>query len=615
MNPDHSLLLPILVPAVAGAICLLLSRSPRLSGGVLVAAMVANLAAVVAIFKEPLEPLTFSLGLDLALRFQLDDLASFITLGAAVLGLLIALYTAKVMSERKGGAVFDALFLLTVAMANGAVLADHLVTLLVFWEAMMLSLYAMISMGHPGAYKTAFKAFFISGVTDLCLMAGAGLVWYSAGTLVMSGVHLDADGLNGLAFVLLAVGAMSKAGAMPFHSWIPDAALDAPLPFMALLPGCLEKLLGIYLLARVSLYMFTLGHGWASTLLMAVGAVTIVLAVLMALIQKDYKRLLSFHAISQVGYMILGIGTGTAVGIVGGLFHMVNNAVYKSALFLTGGAVERQAGTTDLRKLGGLAARMPITSACFAVAALSISGVYPFNGFFSKELVYGAALHRHWLFYAAAAGGSFLTAASFLKLGLAAYKGAYQAPAAEVKEAPPSILAPMIGLAGLCVLLGLANEWAILRLVVPSVPERFHEGMAHLHTGLIPGSWILAGATVAVQAAAVLNHVLGRRRYGSHLGAVDHIHHAPVARQLYDAAERRWFDPYELALKLLHVVAVVGNAVDRAVDFFYDRLVTWLARGAAALVAEAHAGTHAGYLGWSVIGAALVVFYLFVGGL
>ena len=132
---------------------------------------------------------------------------------------------------------------------------------------------------------------------------------------------------------------------------------------------------------------------------MMVGAVTILLAVVMALVQKDYKRLLSYHAISQVGYMVLGIGTALPIGIIGGLFHMINHAMYKSCLFLTGGAVEKQAGTTDLDKLGGLARKMPVTFVCFFIAAASISGVPPFNGFFSKELVYDAALEQRLVFY------------------------------------------------------------------------------------------------------------------------------------------------------------------------------------------------------------------------
>ena len=140
---------------------------------------------------------------------------------------------------------------------------------------------------------------------------------------------------------------------MPFHSWIPDAAIDADLPFMALFPAALEKLLGIYFLARISLEMFKLTPtSWISTLMMIIGSITIIFAVMMALIQKDYKRLLSYHAISQVGYMILGIGTAVPIGIVGGLFHMINHAMYKSGLFLTAGSIEKQTGTTDLKKLG-----------------------------------------------------------------------------------------------------------------------------------------------------------------------------------------------------------------------------------------------------------------------
>jgi NADH-quinone oxidoreductase subunit L len=132
---------------------------------------------------------------------------------------------------------------------------------------------------------------------------------------------------------------------------------------------------------------------------MVIGAITIILAVMMALIQRDYKRLLSYHAISQVGYMILGIGTCLPAGIIGGIFHMLNNALYKCGLFLTGGVVEKQTGTTDLAKLGGLRLNMPVTFVCYLITAASISGVPPFNGFFSKELIYDAALVRGKVFY------------------------------------------------------------------------------------------------------------------------------------------------------------------------------------------------------------------------
>jgi NADH-quinone oxidoreductase subunit L len=148
----------------------------------------------------------------------------------------------------------------------------------------------------------------------------------------------------------------------------------------------------------------------------------------MALIQKDMKRLLSYHAISQVGYMVLGIGTALPIGIVGGLFHMLNNAVYKSCLYMTAGSIEKQTGTTDLRKIGGLSKRMPFTAICFTICALSIAGVPPFNGFFSKELIFDAALESNVIFYIGALLGAFMTAVSFLKMGRAAFAGKLELP-------------------------------------------------------------------------------------------------------------------------------------------------------------------------------------------
>ena len=171
---------------------------------------------------------------------------------------------------------------------------------------------------------------------------------------------------------------------------------------------------------------------------------------MMALIQKDFKRLLSYHAISQVGYIILGIGTALPVGIIGGLFHMFNNAVYKSCLFYTAGSVERQAGTTDLKSLSGLGRQMPVTMITFLVAAASIAGVPLTNGFFSKEMIFDGALESGFVFYLAALVGAFFTALSFLKLGHAAFFGKPKKTLAKVKEAPLPMLAPMIVLAAAC---------------------------------------------------------------------------------------------------------------------------------------------------------------------
>jgi len=431
---------------------------------------------------------------------------------------------------------------------------------------------------------------------------------------------LPLDGLGAVAFLLLMIGAMGKAGAMPFHSWIPDAAIDAPTPFMALLPGSLEKLLGIYFLARISLDLFILTpESWVSPVMMWIGAATILLAVLMALVQKDYKKLLAYHAISQVGYMILGIGTALPVGIVGGLFHMVNNAIYKSSLFLTAGAVERQTGTTDLHELGGLARKMPITMVCFLVAAASISGVPPFNGFFSKELVYDGALERGWIFYAIALAGSFFTAASFLKLGHAAFFGkpaeVKRQTKGRVKEAPMPMVVPMIVLAGLCVVFGVWNALPIEHLIQPALGHAM-EGAHHGPFAGFPTNMLLVALTAAVLGLAVLNHAFGVRRTGKGLGAVDHIHHAPGLSSVYSLQATGALDPYRWLNGAAAMAAKVLFAVDRFIDWIYQTLAAKLALAVSWVLRRLHSGNVNRYILWAVAGVLAVVLVIIavVGG-
>jgi NADH-quinone oxidoreductase subunit L len=374
---EMMLLLPILIP-VAGALLVLLagrsSHSARF--GLTVLAAAATLAVAVLLFPQANNAtgITFSHAWAspmFSFELRLYSLSAWILVAAAAFALLVTLYSWHYMAGRPHGMLFCLYLLLTLAMVCGAMLANHLVVLLFFWEGLLLTMLGMIAIGRPGAWKTAFKAFVIVGISDLCMTGGIVITGLLAHTLRISDIdHLATTGLGGLGMALLIIGATAKAGSMPFHSWIPDAATDAPLPFMALLPASIEKLVGIYFLARISLDMYQMSReSWLSMMMMVVGAVTIILAVAMALVQKNYKRLLSYHAISQVGYMILGVGTGLPAGIVGGLFHMVNNALYKSCLFMTGGAVEKQTGTSDLNELGGLGSKMPLTFLCFIVAA------------------------------------------------------------------------------------------------------------------------------------------------------------------------------------------------------------------------------------------------------
>ncbi|MGI6711407.1 MAG: NADH-quinone oxidoreductase subunit L [Bacillota bacterium] len=594
---------PILVPAVLSLVVLLVDKGDRWKKEtVTLVAVLVNLIVAIKLFGQKLD---FSapwgaIGIDFSLR--LYHFSSFILLAVAAFAILIGLYTTVFMRGKSFLKQYYFYFLLTLAMVNGAVLSNNLVVMLFFWEGLLVTLFGFIMTGGRAKFPTAVKALVLAGVADLCLMLGIGMTGYLAGTLSMDQIRLPLDFWGGFAFVFLMLGAIGKAGSMPFHSWIPDAAIDAPLPFMAFLPAALEKLLGIYFLARISLDLFELIPGSSmSILMMTIGAITIILAVMMALIQKDYKRLLSYHAISQVGYMILGVGTAIPVGIVGGLFHMINHAMYKSCLFLTGGAVEKQTGTTDLKMLGGLGKKMPVTFGCFIVAAAAISGVPPFNGFFSKELVFDGALESGKIFYLAAVVGAFLTAASFLKLGHAAFAG--KCTRKDVKEAPWSMLIPMIVIAFGCILFGVYNSLPLNHLIQPILGERLH---GHSYAGL-PHTWTLVVISIIVLLLAVLNHFYGVKRTGSGLGAVDHIHYAPVLHPIYNMAEKRYFDPYDILLFVVNIIAYIFYWVDRGIDWIYNRFTVWLVSFLSGGIRTANNGSQARYLAWSLSGLAVVI--------
>ena len=407
------------------------------------------------------------------------------------------------------------------------------------------------------------------------------------------------------------IGAIGKAGAMPFHTWIPDAAIDAPVTFMAFLPAAFEKLLGIYLLARITLDLFKLEKGSGlSLLLMIIGAVTIVLAVMMALIQKDFKRLLSYHAVSQVGYMILGIGTAIPIGIAGGIFHMINHAMYKCGLFLSAGSVEHRAGTTELKKLGGLAREMPWTAVGFSVCALAISGVWPLNGFVSKEMVFHGAVESGYVIFAIAAWvGAIFTFASFLKAGHSVFFGPRTTEVPKVKESPAAIVLPILILAGLCLTFGVFNKLPLVNLIQPILAGHVEAGesidfTAHALSLFNP----IAGISILCLVLAFLLHPYGWKRGGKKAYlASEPVHKFPGLKTAYDLAENRIFDLYEQGVVFLRGFSMVlFKGVDRPIDFVYEKVVTKVGAAFTGLFRKAHTGHYANYLAWCLGGLVVI---------
>ncbi len=608
------LLLPILLPAALAAVMLLIPKGIRLLRELVAFAGAAVLLyfgfVFFAVKTLSLHVPWLGMGIDFDLR--LYQFSAFILLALSGFLFLIILYSTVKMKDSPRVREYYAYVFLTASFAFGAALANNFVPLLFFWEGLLVTLYGLITIGaKPTSNRTAVKALMISAFCDFSMIMGIGILWATTGTLTMSEISVEPTGVAAAAFILMMIGAIGKAGAMPFHTWIPDAALDAPVTFMAFLPAAFEKLLGIYLLARISLDFFKIRpHSGMSMVLMIIGAATIVLAVFMALVQKDFKKLLSFHAISQVGYMVLGIGTAVPIGIAGGIFHMINHAMYKSGLFLSAGSVEHRTGTTELKRLGGLRREMPLTTIGFAVCALSISGVWPLNGFVSKEMVFHGAVETGYIVFAVAAWvGAILTFASFLKAGHSVFFGERSPEVPAVKESQAPIVLPILILAGLCITFGVWNRLPLTRFIQPILEGRGEGGAPVDFTAhaLSLANWVSL-VSMGCLVIALLLHFYGFRKAGrkAYL-ASEPIHNLPVLHTLYEMSEARMFDIYEQGVKFLKGLSTfLFKAVDRPIDFVFEKIVPFANARFTGILKKAHTGYYANYLAWCLAGLILV---------
>jgi len=563
-------LLSLAVPFISGLVSFITPKGQKKLVSVLaLVASSATLAFCIGIFLN--KPIFVSFeGIQYLLA---DNLSAFITLFVGLFGLLIVLYSSAFMKDRDDLNKYYAYVLWTISASIGVAISNHLVLLLTFWGILGITLYLLIAMGSEGAETSAKKTFIIMGSSDAVLLLGIAILWKIAPSLEMSGMHIALTSrLAVLSFVCFALAAFAKAGAMPLHTWIPDSAESAPTPVMAFLPGSLDKLLGIYLLFRASVNIFEIKpNSGVALFLMITGVITIIAAVMMALTQRNLKKMLSYHAVSQVGYMVLGLGTANPIGIAGALFHMLNHAIYKCCLFLTAGNVEYRTGTNDLGKLGGLAKLMPFTFLIFLIASFAGSGIPPFNGFFSKWMVYqgiielgktGTKLWPLWL--VAAMFGSALTLAIFMKLIHAVFLGQPSSnKISKVKEVPLLMNVSSFVLAALCIIFGIfALRIPIKLLITPSIGGQIS----------FSGVWNSSLATILILIGLVIGFIiyflgnLKSREVGQFVGGEDleknpqmkpsglefynNIKEMPFLQFMYNRAEEKLFDIYEQGKKL-----------------------------------------------------------------
>ena len=459
-------------------------------------------------------------GYAIGIALEVDAMGLFFGLLIATAVFVAMLYSFSYMSHDDNEPQYYTLFLMLCGGVMGFVLSGDLFNMFIMIEILTFAAVALTAFRNTanGALEAAFKYLVVGCIGSSCILAGTIMLYAQAHTLNFAQLAAFLPGnLNTatiVAYALLFIGFCTKAFIVPFHPLAADAHGAAPAPVSVLISGVLTKS-GLYGIIRLTYILFrTMDLGTVQFWLVFLGSVSMFVCVTMALAQHDFKRLLAFHSISQIGYVLTAAGLATALGVSSGLYHAMNHTLFKGLLFLCAGAVLHETGTTDLDRLGGLSKKMPQTTLLFLVGAFSISGIPPFNGFASKWLIYQATYQK-----AAETGNigfalvtivclvtSTLTLASFVKVTQSVFFGQLPKEYENVKEVSVGMRVAMGILALLCILTGLFPGFVTSYLTEPAARAAFGanayiNGM--LGAGYAEGFGLADTLPVSFQAAGV----------------------------------------------------------------------------------------------------------------
>ena len=456
-------------------------------------------------------------GYAIGIGYEVDALSMFFALLVVSTVLLSAIYSIKYMARDHHLGHYYTLFLMLAGSVLGLVLTGDIFNMFVMIEIMTFASVALTAFRNnkTGALEAGFKYLIVGSIGSSLTLAGIALLYTQCHTLNMA--QLSAALTNSLtpttvlAFALMFVGFGVKSYIVPFHAPAADAYMTAPSSVSMIFSGMVNKA-GVYGMIRLTYVIFrAMGLEPLQLLLATFGTVTMFIGVTMALAQHDFKRLLAFHSISQIGYVITAVALGTVLGLEAGLFHAMNHTLFKGLLFLTAGAVLYATGTTDLDKLGGLSKRMPKTTICFLIGAFSISGLPPFNGFASKWMIYQATYEKaattgnfaYAFVTIAALVVSVMTLASFIKVTQAVFFGQLPENLKDTKEVPLMMRIPMWIMSALCILAGVFYNVVEKYLLIPASRAAFNV-TNYIDTMMGAGTAASAGVTdITVRSANI----------------------------------------------------------------------------------------------------------------
>ena len=507
------------------------------------------------------------------LGLRVDGLTAIMLLVVTSVSLLVQIYSQGYMAGDGGYSRYFAYMSLFTASMLGLILVDNILMLFVFWELVGLSSYLLIGFWFqkPAAARAAMKAFLVTRLGDLGLLLAIILIWTKTGTFDIAEIQelaiAGAISVNVLTVFALGIfaGAAGKSAQFPLHVWLPDA-MEGPTPVSALIHAATMVAAGVYLVARF-FPVYEVAQD-AQLTVAAIGGTTALMAALLAVVVTDIKRVLAYSTISQLGYMMLALGLG---GYVAAIFHLFAHAFFKALLFLGSGSVNHATNTFDMRRMGGLRRIMPWTYATFLIGSLSLAGVFPLAGFWSKDEILGAAWREQQVLFWVALAVVFLTAFYMFRAIFLTFWGEYQggeapeeeghgADQAQPHESPAVMVAPLALLAIPALLIGFTNvSGGVEHLLLGALPEatlatvhefEFSWGIALGSTAValagIGGAWLFYGVRVLsaerVRVALSPLHQLLERKY-----FLDELYEDVLVRGvLYRgaAATLSWFDTY-----------------------------------------------------------------------
>lgn len=488
----------IMVLFLGAFLIVLLGKNKTVRNFIAFAAMACSVACMVALVKPVMlngEIIAYWMGnraiaggYAIGIALEVDALGLFFGLLISSVVFVAGIYSFQYMAHDDNQQQYYTLFLMLAGGVMGLVLSGDIFNMFIMVEILTFAAVALTAFRNQvfGALEAAFKYLVVGCIGSTCILAGIIILYAQMHTLNFAQLSMLIPGnLNNatiLAFALLYVGFSTKAFIVPFHPLAADAHGAAPASVSVLISGVLTKS-GIYGIIRLTYFLFqTMNLGTMQFMLTFIGSLSMFVCVTMALAQHDFKRLLAFHSISQIGYVLTAVGLCTALGISSGLYHAMNHTLFKGLLFLAAGAVLHETGTTDLDKLGGLSKKMPQTTVLFLIGAFSISGVPPFNGFASKWMIYQATYQKAvesgnigFLFVTVIALiTSVLTLASFVKVSQSVFFGQLPKEYENVKEVGFGMRFAMGLLALACIVTGLFPELVTTYITEPAAAAVFN---------------------------------------------------------------------------------------------------------------------------------------------